>query len=65
VRATDLLTSLPAYRDADILFIAPDNCIQELWDRALKDGKAVLVTTYGICRGFWLLDPQVIREENW
>jgi 5-formyltetrahydrofolate cyclo-ligase len=64
-RATDLLTSLPAYHDADILFIAPDNCIQELRYRALKDGKAVLVTTYGIRRGFWLLDPRVIREEKW
>jgi len=64
-RATDLLTALPAYRDADTLFIAPDNCIQELRYRALKDGKTVLVTTYGIRRGFWLLDPRVIGEGRW
>jgi 5-formyltetrahydrofolate cyclo-ligase len=64
-RATDLLTSLPAYHNADIIFIAPDNCIQELRHRALKDGKTVLVTTYGIRRGFWLLDPRVIGEAKW
>jgi 5-formyltetrahydrofolate cyclo-ligase len=62
--ATDLVTSLPTYKNAKILFIAPDNCIQELRYRALKDGRTVLVTTYGIRRGFWLLDPQVISEEK-
>jgi len=64
-RATDLLVSLPAYKNAEIIFIAPDNCIQELRHRALKDGKTVLVTSYGIRRGFWILDPRQIKEEQW
>lgn len=63
-RATDLLASLPTYQHAEVLFIAPDNCIQELRFRALKDGKTVLVTTYGIRRGFWLLDPLAISGEK-
>jgi 5-formyltetrahydrofolate cyclo-ligase len=63
-RATELLTSLPAYQNAEILFIAPDNCIQELRYCALRDGKTILVTTYGIRRGFWLLDPRVIGQEK-
>jgi 5-formyltetrahydrofolate cyclo-ligase len=63
--ATGILTSLRAYENAEIIFVAPDNCIQELRHRALKDGKTVLVTTYGIRRGFWILDPRVIREEKW
>ncbi|KAH6677116.1 5-formyltetrahydrofolate cyclo-ligase, partial [Halenospora varia] len=63
--ATDLLVELPAYKNAEILFVAPDNCIQGLRYRALKDGKTVLVTTYGIRRGFFLLDPKVIPEERW
>ncbi|CZR57864.1 uncharacterized protein PAC_07753 [Phialocephala subalpina] len=63
--ATDLLVSLPAYKNADLLFIAPDNCIQALRYRALKDGKTVLVTTYGIRRGFWILDPNEIHESKW
>lgn len=63
--ATDLLLSTPAYRNTDILFVAPDNCIQGLRHRALKDGKKVLVTTYGIRRGFWVLDPVKISQELW
>lgn len=63
--ATDLLVSLPAYKNANLLFIAPDDCIQELRYRALKDGKTILVTTYGIRRGFWILDPKEIHESRW
>ncbi len=63
--ATDLLVALPAYKNAEIVFIAPDNCIQELRCRSLQDGKKVLVTTYGIRRGFWLLDPSKIPEPQW
>ena len=58
--ATNLLTSLPCYQNASIIFIAPDNCLQQLRFQALQDGKKVLVTTYGIRRGFFLLDPAVI-----
>lgn len=63
--ATDFLVSLPVYQNAKFIFIAPDNCIQELRYRSLKDGKKVLVTTYGIRRGFWLLDPKEIDELKW
>lgn len=62
--ATELLVNLPAYKNAALIFVAPDNCIQELRCRALKDGKKVLVTTYGIRRGFWLLDPGVIEDSR-
>jgi 5-formyltetrahydrofolate cyclo-ligase len=34
--------------------------LEHLRYRALEDGKAVLVTTYAIRRGFWLLDPSTI-----
>lgn len=63
--ATDRLVSLPSYKNAAIIFIAPDNCLQELRFQALKDGKVVLVTTYGIRRGFWVLDPKSIAQEKW
>jgi 5-formyltetrahydrofolate cyclo-ligase len=62
--ATDLLTSLSCYKDASILFITPDNCLQKLRLQALNDGKKVLVTTYGIRRGFWLLDPGIIEQSK-
>lgn len=59
-RATEQLTTLPCYKDAKAVFITPDNCLEGLRRRALSDGKKVLVTTYAIRRGFWLLDPAVI-----
>lgn len=61
--ATSLLTSLPLYRSSSALFITPDNCLEELRRQALLDGKSILITTYGIKRGFWLLDPAAIKRE--
>jgi 5-formyltetrahydrofolate cyclo-ligase len=33
--------------------------------QALRDGKQVLLTTYSIKRGFWLLDPATIPPDRW
>ena len=62
--ATERLVSLPCYTNAKFVFIAPDNCLEQLRYRALQDGKKVLVTTYAIRRGFWLLDPAVIATSE-
>lgn len=51
------------YKNANFIFITPDNCLDRLRLRALQDGKTVLITTYSIKRGFWLLDPKVIPPE--
>lgn len=59
------LTSHCYYRDAKTIFIAPDNCIERLRMQALRDGKKVLMTTYSIKRGFWLLDPTVIDPSQY
>jgi 5-formyltetrahydrofolate cyclo-ligase len=62
--ANDRLVCLPCYTNASIVFITPDNCLENLRKRALQDGKRVLTTTYGIRRGFWLLDPRHIPAER-
>jgi len=54
------LTAHTFYKNAEIIFIAPDNCIERLRLQALRDDKKVLMTTYSIKRGFWLLDPAQI-----
>lgn len=59
-KAITRLVSLPSYMSARGVFIAPDNCLERLRLQALKDGKLVLITTYAIRRGFWLLDPSKI-----
>lgn len=51
------------YQNAQFVFITPDNCLDRLRLRALEDGKTVLMTTYSIKRGFWLLDPRQIAPE--
>ncbi|KAF2476753.1 5-formyltetrahydrofolate cyclo-ligase, partial [Lindgomyces ingoldianus] len=60
--AIDRLVELPCYQYASTLFVEPDNCLEELRFRALRDGKMVLVSTYGLRRGFVLLDPRRIGE---
>ena len=61
--AVERLTRHRHYQQAKIIFIAPDNCIERLRLKALEDGKTVLVTTYSIKRGFWLLEPERIAPE--
>ncbi|MDQ0467588.1 5-formyltetrahydrofolate cyclo-ligase [Labrys wisconsinensis] len=51
------------YREARLIFITPDNCLERLRFDALRDGKTVLMTTYGIRRGFWVLDPAAIAPD--
>ena len=57
------LVDHPFYQRANFVFITPDNCLDRLRLRALQDGKTVLMTTYSIKRGFWLLDPKNIDPE--
>lgn len=63
--AVDRLMDHRFYRDANVLFITPDNCIEQLRYRALLDGKTILMTSYSIKRGFWLLDPARIPREKY
>lgn len=53
------------YLKSRCLFITPDNCLESLRYRALQDGKLVLMTTYSIRRGFWLLDPRSIPGDRY
>jgi 5-formyltetrahydrofolate cyclo-ligase len=64
-KVTERLTQLPAYINSKVLFITPDNCLEDLRLRGLKDGKTLLITTYAIRRGFWLLDPQRIAPADY
>lgn len=52
------------YRGATLLLVAPDNSLRRVVQRALDDGKRVLVPTYGLRRGFVLLDPAQVPAEH-
>lgn len=62
--AVERLVSHRHYRDSSFIFITPDNCIEQLRHRALLDGKRILMTTYSIRRGFWILDPSRIPADK-
>ncbi|KAK8087549.1 hypothetical protein PG997_002510 [Apiospora hydei] len=61
--AADQLLAMPSYSSCTTVFITPDNCLEYLREKTLQAGIKVLITTYGIRRGFWLLDPAVIQPE--
>ncbi|KAI4702919.1 hypothetical protein J4E81_001792 [Alternaria sp. BMP 2799] len=63
--AIDRLTTLPCYKSAATILITPDNSLEHLRCRALKDGKKVLVATYRLRRGFVLLHPGRIAENKY
>jgi 5-formyltetrahydrofolate cyclo-ligase len=56
------LLALRLYADAELIFVTPDNCLEGLRAQALRDGKTVLVPTYGIRRGFVRLARDDVPE---
>jgi 5-formyltetrahydrofolate cyclo-ligase len=42
------------------IFIAPDNCLEQLRAQLLRGGIGFVMTTYGIGRGFQVIDPTVV-----
>ena len=59
-RAIDRVVSQPFYVQGRYAFVTPDNGLAELRRRMLNDGKTLVVSTYGIYRGFMLLEPSKI-----
>jgi 5-formyltetrahydrofolate cyclo-ligase len=61
-KATDRLVAEPFYQKGAYAFITPDNCLVDLRRRMLLAGKSMVVSTYGIYRGFRLLEPAMVPE---
>lgn len=58
--ATEHLVRMPAYQSASYSFITPDNCLVDLRRRMIAEGKPFVMSTYGIYRGFLLLEPGMV-----
>ena len=50
------------YKKSKFLFITPDNCLTTTREQAIKDGKNIIVSTYGIYRGFILIAKNMINK---
>jgi len=54
---SDRLRAFNSWAGSDLVFITPDNSTEAVRRAAVSDGKTCLMTTYGIRRGFLVLDP--------
>lgn len=63
-KATARLIEIDSWRTADRVFITPDNSTERLRREAIRAGKTLIVTTYGIRRGFMQLDPGIVPAED-
>lgn len=61
-KCSDQLLELAAITDRDRrqIFVTPDNCLENLRYKLIQRGIPFVMTTYGIVRGFYRLDPATI-----
>ncbi len=62
--ATDRLVAQDFYARAQYAFVTPDPGLIDLRRRMLLAGKTLVVSTHGIRRGFYLLDPAKIAPAH-
>ncbi|MCV2866321.1 5-formyltetrahydrofolate cyclo-ligase [Albidovulum sediminicola] len=55
--ATNRILEMKACKDAEFLFITPDNCLVDLRRQLIEMGKPFFMSTYGIYRGFLYIEP--------
>jgi 5-formyltetrahydrofolate cyclo-ligase len=63
-KAVQRLVDHRYYQESQVIFITPDNCLEQLRHQALLDDKTVLTTSYSIKRGFWVLQKKHIPEDK-
>lgn len=61
-QATDRLVELDAYKASRYAFITPDNCLVDLRRRMIEAGIPFVMSTYGIYRGFLLMEPGMVPK---
>lgn len=60
--AIDKLVELDAYRQCKYAFITPDNCLVDLRRRMIEQEIPFVMSTYGIYRGFVLIEPGMVPK---
>ena len=62
LKACDQIIKSEEYKKSKLLFITPDNCLTTTREQAIRDGKNIIVSTYGIYRGFILIAKDMINK---
>jgi len=60
--ATEHIMGMPAYKSCKYAFITPDNCLVDLRRRMIEAGIPFVMSTYGIYRGFLLMEPGMVPK---
>lgn len=60
--AMDAVCALPAYKAAKHVFVTPDNSLIELRRRLLQAGVSLVVSSYNMASGFYLLRPGAVPK---
>ncbi|CDX58527.1 5-formyltetrahydrofolate cyclo-ligase [Mesorhizobium plurifarium] len=60
--ATDKIAAMDAYKDTKYAFITPDNCLVDLRRRLIERGVPFVMSTYGIYRGFVMIEPGMVPK---
>jgi len=58
--ATQKVTHELAYQKSQYLFVTPDNALTLFRECAVRDGKTMVLPSYGLHRGFLLLEPDKV-----
>jgi 5-formyltetrahydrofolate cyclo-ligase len=56
-QATDRIVALPVVRNSTLAFVTPDNSMTELRRHLIVEGKAFVMSTYNMQRGFLYMAP--------
>ncbi|MGZ3611769.1 MAG: 5-formyltetrahydrofolate cyclo-ligase, partial [Ktedonobacteraceae bacterium] len=59
------IRGLLAWQASNLMFITPDNNLEDVRRIAMEDGKRFVMSTYGIARGFLYIDPSLIPAERY
>lgn len=56
-RCADILCTSELYQNSQVIFVTPDNNLEVFRERLLRDKKTLVITNYGISRGFFVVKP--------
>ncbi len=62
-QATDRIVDLAAWKDCQLAFVTPDNSMTELRRRLIVEGKAFVMSTYNMQRGFLYMEPGIVPPQ--
>ncbi|MGO9644311.1 MAG: 5-formyltetrahydrofolate cyclo-ligase [Candidatus Bathyarchaeia archaeon] len=63
-KCAETIANLDSWKKSGLVFITPDNSLIKLREKAILTGKRFVMTTYGIKRGFLLIDPNTISMQQ-